>query len=320
MPRIEKTEAKRGAIIAVLLFASFVLSACSTDPSPRTYLDWNLESHQQVAARESAPPVSHHANWPDATYYTVVVRPNDNAGTVAARYDVSESAVRRMNNIGPHDAVHAGDVLRIPPGSGRTREIVLSEASSAKIYAQPRDADYVEEHPLAAPIAAPAPVRAPHPVVPRVAATPRAPEDQQVSYEPPPSGDTHFIWPVAGHVISGFGVSANGERNDGVNIATAEGAPVRAVAAGTVTYAGNELRQYGNLIIIKHSNGYITVYAHEASIGVKKGDQVNQGQVIGAAGATGGVEQPELHFEVRYNTKPVNPRPLLSETVARASS
>ena len=114
--------------------------------------------------------------------------------------------------------------------------------------------------------------------------------------------------------------STSGERNDGINIAASEGAPVRAAAAGTVTYAGNELRQYGNLIIIKHSDGYITVYAHEASIGVNKGDQVSQGQVIGTAGATGGIDQPGVHFEVRYQTKPVNPRPLLSETVARASS
>jgi murein DD-endopeptidase MepM/ murein hydrolase activator NlpD len=312
MQRIEKIETNFAALAAVILFASIALSACTTDPSPRTYLDWNLESHPQIAAREEAAP--HRANWPGATYYTVVVRPGDSVSEIAARYDVAENAVRRMNNIGPRGVIRAGDVLRIPPGSERTREIVLGEVSSPKIYATPRDTDYVEEHPLAAPVAAPP--RAPHPVTPRIA-TPAPKAEEQASYTPP--GDMRFIWPVSGHIVSGFGGS-NGERNDGIDIAAAEGSPVRAAAAGTVTYAGNELRQYGNLIIIKHADGYITVYAHEANIGVKKGDQVGQGQVIGTAGATGGVEQPELHFEVRYNTKPVNPRPLLSETVARASS
>lgn len=312
MPRIEKFETLRTATGAALLFTTLALSACTTDPSPRTYLDWNLESHHQIAARETAPV--HRTNWPGATYYTVVVRPNDSVISVATRYDVSEFAVRRMNNIGPHDAIHAGDVLRIPPGSDRTRELVLSEVSSPKIYATPRDADYVEEHPLAAP----SPARVARAAPQHVAAPAVRKEEDQVSYAPP-SGDTRFAWPLSGHVISSFGTN-NGERNDGIDIAAGEGAPVHAAAAGIVTYAGNELRQYGNLIIIKHSDSYITVYAHEASIGVKKGDSVSQGQVIGTAGSTGGVAQTELHFEVRYQTKPVNPRPLLSETVARASS
>jgi murein DD-endopeptidase MepM/ murein hydrolase activator NlpD len=321
MPRIEKTEAKRGAMIALAMLVSFLLAACSTDPSPRTYLDWHTEggAYHPIAMHERAPPPeAHRSNWPSATYYTVVVRPHDSVSTVASRYDVPESSVRRMNNIGAHDSVHAGDVLRIPPGSERTRETVLREADSRKIYAQPRDTDYVEEHPLSAPIAPPVPVRAAHAVpTPRIA--PRVPDEEQASYEA--SGDMRFVWPVSGgHVISNYGASANGERNDGINIAASEGASIRAAAAGTVTYAGNELRQYGNLIIIKHADGYITVYAHEASIRVNKGDQVSQGQVIGTAGATGGVQQPEVHFEVRYQTKPVNPRPLLSETVARASS
>lgn len=318
MPRIEKTEAKRGAIVALILFASSVLAGCTTDPSPRTYLDWNVRDERAVAARE-APAPTHRANWPGATYYTVVARPNDTVARVAARYDVSESSVRRLNDIGPHDPIHAGDVLRIPPGPGSTRESVLREVGSPRIYAQPHDADYVEEHPLAPPSASAAPVRVARAApAPHIVAVPSHVEDTSSE---PPSGDMHFVWPVSGgHVVSGFGTSADGQRNDGMDIAASEGAPVRAAAAGTVTYAGNELRQYGNLVIIKHADGYITVYAHQASIGVKKGDQVAQGQTIGTAGTTGGAVQPGVHFEVRYDTKPVNPRPLLSETVARASS
>jgi murein DD-endopeptidase MepM/ murein hydrolase activator NlpD len=311
--RIEKIDVMRGAAIALL--AAFALSACTTDPSPRTYLDWRLSEHA-TPRRESAP-VAERANWPGATYYTVVVRPHDTVADIAARYDVRDSAVRRMNNIGPRDSIHAGDVLRIPPGSERTREAVLREADSKRIYAEPRDTDYVEDHPLRAPEPERVAHVAPHVVAP-IAHVPTA-HVEDASFEPS-SGAERFIWPVAGHVSSGFGTDGNGERNDGIDVAASEGAPVRAAAAGTVTYAGNELRRYGNLIIIKHADGYITVYAHEASIDVKKGDHVAQGQTIGTAGTTGGVNSPELHFEVRYQTRPVNPRPLLSQTVARASS
>jgi murein DD-endopeptidase MepM/ murein hydrolase activator NlpD len=313
MPRIEKTEAGRGAAIALAMLVSFLLAGCADDPSPQTYLDWHVRDRHAVALRE-APRVERRSDWPNATYYTVVVRPHDTVASVAARYDVPTSSVRRMNHIGAYDSIRAGDVLRIPPGSARTRETVLREADSRRIYARPHDTDYVEEHPLSAPAAAPVRVArvAPHAIAP-------PPQVEDTSYEPP-SGDVRFVWPVSGRIVSSFGGSADGQRNDGINISASEGEPVRAAAAGTVTYAGNELRQYGNLVIIKHADGYITVYAHEASIGVKKGDLVAQGQQIGTAGATGGVNRPELHFEVRYDTKPVNPRPLLSQTVARASS
>jgi murein DD-endopeptidase MepM/ murein hydrolase activator NlpD len=306
--RIEKIDAMRGAVIALAIFASSALTGCATDPSPHTYLDWST-------AQPEYHPVAQRANWPGATYYTVVVRPHDSVADVAARYDVSESSVRRMNDIAPRDAIHAGDVLRIPPGTGRTRETVLREANSARIYAQPRDTDYVETHVTTAPLG---PVRVARVEPHAIAAPVAAPVSHPV--ETASTGAMHFIWPVEGHVASSFGATTSGERNDGINIAASEGAPIRAAAAGTVTYAGNELRQYGNLVIIKHADGYITVYANEQSIGVTKGQQVAQGQVIGRAGSTGGAEQAELHFEVRYQTRPINPRPLLSEAVARASS
>ena len=120
-----------------------------------------------------------------------------------------------------------------------------------------------------------------------------------------------FVWPVSGDVISGFGATGNGQRNDGINIATASGTPIHAAAAGTVTYSGNELKDYGNLVLIKHDGGYVTAYAHADKLIVNRGDYVAKGQVIGYAGSTGDVTQPQLHFEIRHDTQPVNPRPLL---------
>ncbi len=126
-----------------------------------------------------------------------------------------------------------------------------------------------------------------------------------------------FVWPVQGKVISDFGANDTGGRNDGINIATAMDAPIRAAAGGTVTYAGSELKDYGNLVLIKHADGYVTAYAHADRLLVSRGETVKAGQIIGYAGQTGNVTGPQLHFEIRRDTKPVNPNPLL---VASAKS
>ena len=125
------------------------------------------------------------------------------------------------------------------------------------------------------------------------------------------SGSVAFGWPVDGPVISPFGATSGGARNDGINIAAASGTPIHAAAGGTVTYAGDELKDYGNLLLIKHADGYVTAYAHADRLIVGKGDVVTKGQVIGYAGKTGDVTSPQLHFEIRHDTTPVNPSSLL---------
>ena len=125
-----------------------------------------------------------------------------------------------------------------------------------------------------------------------------------------------FVWPISGRVISDFGATANGGKNDGINIAVAWGTPIHASAAGTVTYAGSDLKNYGNLALVKHSGGYTTAYAHAERLAVSKGDFVTRGQVIGYAGQTGDVSTPQLHFEIRSATTPVNPRSYLSSNTA----
>jgi murein DD-endopeptidase MepM/ murein hydrolase activator NlpD len=125
-----------------------------------------------------------------------------------------------------------------------------------------------------------------------------------------------FAWPVSGPVISEFGTDRNGERNDGINISAPMDTPIHAAASGTVTYSGDELKAYGNLILIRHEDGYVTAYAHADKILVNRGQAVTKGQVIGYSGSTGDVTSPQLHFEIRRDTKPVDPKPLL---VARNS-
>jgi murein DD-endopeptidase MepM/ murein hydrolase activator NlpD len=121
-----------------------------------------------------------------------------------------------------------------------------------------------------------------------------------------------FRWPVRGKVITAYGAKANGKSNDGINLAVPEGTPVKAADDGIVTYSGNELKSYGNLILIKHPNGYVTAYAHASELLVKRGDTIKRGQVIAKSGQSGEVQSPQLHFEIRKGQSPVDPLQFLN--------
>lgn len=121
----------------------------------------------------------------------------------------------------------------------------------------------------------------------------------------------HLEWPLTGRVLSAFGPKPGGRFNDGVNIAAVAGTPVRAAADGTVAYAGNGVAAFGGLILLRHSGGWLTAYAHCEALLVAKGDTVRAGQLIAKAGATGEVDEPQLHFEVRRGRTPVDPLRLL---------
>jgi murein DD-endopeptidase MepM/ murein hydrolase activator NlpD len=238
--------------------------------------------------------------WPRPTFYTVVARPGETLPHLAARYGVSAAAVARLNHVDERAVLATGKVLRIPADSPDTRKAVLSESldETAPNYAPPPKtfgaSRSTRTHQTGAATVTGQRVEA--------AAT-----DHDAGA---PSG--RFAWPVRGRVISAFGPAGNGERNDGINIAAMLGAPIHAAAAGTVTYAGDELKDYGNLILITHQGGYVTAYAHVQTLMVTRGDHVDKGQIIGTAGETGGVDRPQLHFEIREGITPVNPVQLLA--------
>jgi murein DD-endopeptidase MepM/ murein hydrolase activator NlpD len=181
--------------------------------------------------------------------------------------------------------------------------------------------------PPAAYTPAPAPYAPPTaaPYAPPATTAPYTPRPAAPAYAPPPSnvpggvgealagptdaqvaaaGRGRFVWPTRGNMISGFGAKPGGQRNDGMDIAAPAGTPVAAAANGDVVYAGNLVPGFGNLVLIKHDDGWVTAYAHLASASVKIKDHVTQGMQIGTVGTSGGVEQPQLHFEVRYATSP----------------
>lgn len=148
---------------------------------------------------------------------------------------------------------------------------------------------------------------------PKVTAVPKADPEPTTTASLPKVEDAgekaDFRWPARGRVIAGF--SGRGG-NEGINIAVPEGTPVKAAEGGTVAYAGSELKGYGNLVLIRHPNGYVSAYAHNGELKVKRGDAVKRGQVVANSGQTGNVSSPQLHFELRKGSAPVDPTPYLN--------
>lgn len=147
----------------------------------------------------------------------------------------------------------------------------------------------------------------------------------------PPRGKRNFLKPVQGKVLSAFGPKADGLHNDGINIAAARGTPVRAAENGVVVYVGTELHSFGNLLLIKHADGWISAYGHTDKPLVKRGDTVKRGEPVAKVGKSGNVNAPQLHFELRRGTRAVDPTryltshllkkrmPVLAERLAEAS-
>lgn len=225
-----------------------------------------------------------------------VVAPGDTLFSLGRRFGVKPANIAAANGLPSVETIKVGQRLAIPaPGA----------AVAAPVQA-PRPT--VTASLPAAPVQAAAPVRpAPGPTAYVPPATAPAPESKPAAPSPQTSGTPQFQWPARGRVIATFGRKPNGEHNDGINLAVPQGAEVRAASDGTVAYAGSELRGYGNLILIRHENDYVTAYAHNSEILVSRGDRITKGQVIARAGQTGAVTSPQLHFEIRQGSRPIDP-------------
>ncbi|EJW12189.1 Peptidase M23B [Rhodovulum sp. PH10] len=257
-----------------------------------------------------------------------VVAPGETLIGIARRYKVPLRDLARANNLAPHTMVKMGDTLVIP-GRGGGRQAMVRPPEPA-----PAAAPAPVAAPTPTPAPAPAPVRqaearpAPAPAAPPPASAAR-PEPQRntqvASLEPAATarkitpveeaveedraernGALAFRWPVRGRVITRFGRN-NGQQNDGINLAVPEGTAVRAAEDGVVAYAGSELKGYGNLVLIRHADGFVTAYANNSELMVKRNDKVRRGQVIAKSGQTGNVTSPQLHFEIRKGAAPIDP-------------
>lgn len=217
---------------------------------------------------------------------TYRVRRGDTLYSVATRHNMTVSRLARLNDIRAPYTIHHGQVLKLSSWGD-------TETSSPTVSAQKTPT--TKPASKTTKVATETPRRAKNPNAFR--GTAQVPKAQ--------AGKT-FAWPVKGQIVSDFGSG-----NDGINIAGPAGTAVKAADAGTVAYAGNELKGYGHLILIKHPGGWITAYAHNRKLLVKKNDSVKKGQKIAEMGDTGHVKTPQLHFEIRYKAKVVNPRTYL---------
>jgi len=241
----------------------------------------------------AGPPQSGLA--PTAAVHVVV--PGETLHSIARLYHKPVLVLAKANNIPPDTQLRIGARIVIPGGGSAT---------------------------LAAPAAPRAEALGPAPVNQNLA-TADSPHSARVVTQAAPASQegplktvepvgalASFRWPVRGRVIAGFGPQPNGLQNDGINLAVPEGTPVKAADDGVVAYAGNELKGYGNLVLVRHSNGFVTAYAHASELLVKKGDVVKRGQVIAKSGQTGTVTSPQLHFEIRKGSVPVDPAQYLN--------
>ena len=129
---------------------------------------------------------------------------------------------------------------------------------------------------------------------------------------PRPTDGLGFIWPAKGALVERFGLVSSGVQNDGINIAGTAGDAVRAAYDGEIAFVGSGLKSFGNMVLIKHKDGWITAYAHLGEIAVKEGDRIRKGAPIGTMGQSGKVQNPQLHFQLRKSRTPVDPVPYLS--------
>lgn len=231
----------------------------------------------------------------------IQVRKNDTLYSLAKRYDTSVQELIRTNKIADPTELQTGQDLTLP-----------KPIKVPKIYADkmPSDSDRIVQKPKS-PSQNKKQIVKTSKQTTQIRTKPSQPKMKKLDKPFVAKGSVRFAWPLKGNVLSSFGAKGGGVKNDGINIGAEKGTLIRASEAGIVVYAGNELKGYGNLLLLRHEKGFMTAYAHADTLKVSVGQVVAQGEVIATVGTTGGVQKPQLHFEIRRKTKPVDPKKYL---------
>ena len=310
-----------GLLKSVLVCAFIALPACAVDitdtsryevrnspvpvPPPRI----KPQRPESVAAAQSKPRPKPQAAKPGAI--TVTVARGDTVYALSRRYGASPRAIIESNGLRAPFTLRPGQRLRIPAArihivrAGET-SYGISRRYGVDLAVLTRSNGIRPPYTLAIGQELKIPGRA-------VAAAETKPAPAApMSSAPPPRSGRGFAWPADGPVISRFGPKPGGLHNDGINIKVPRGASVRAADAGIVAYAGDELEGFGNLILLRHAGGWVTAYAHNDRILVRRGERVERGQVVARAGTTGNAIEPQLHFEIRKGVRAVDPLRYLS--------
>ena len=300
----------------------------SKKPLTRTGQTQTAAAATSPVAPAMAPPSAAVLAKYDGTY---TVKKGDSLYALAIQMKVPMTELQQVNGIADVRKVRPGAILKVPSSSAIARA-----PSSASVAAATTDAAAKVPPAVVASEAARTVPSTTQPVVinaKKVAAidmtrvdTSAAEPVAGAAVEPVNKGAQaaaagsaagsavgKLRWPAKGKVIGQFGPRPDGTHNDGVNLSVPLGTEVHAAEAGTVAYAGSELKGYGNLILVRHDNGWITAYAHNEELLAKRGDKVKRGQVLAKAGKSGQVDQPQVHFELRQGSKPVDPTPFMEK-------
>src|SRR5262245_3211134 len=302
---IDAIARRHGVPASVIIQANNITPPATIYPGQRLVIPRYNASPVAAAAPAPAvrPPVSTPAPVPAAAASAApsavgaagvhVVAAGDTLSKIARHYHKPVSEIIKANNIQANATLTVGDRLVIPGAAAPAAK------PSAAAPAKPAVSAVVNQNEPAqsASVVAPAPDSLDKDAAKLAEGTGALPK---------------FRWPANGRIIAGYGPTTNGQQNDGINIALPENTPVKAAEDGVVAYAGNELKGYGNLVLVRHPNGYVTAYAHAKELLVKRGDQVKRGQVIARSGQTGNVNAPQLHFEIRKGASPLDPTRFLN--------
>ncbi|MCK1618262.1 peptidoglycan DD-metalloendopeptidase family protein [Bradyrhizobium sp. 159] len=277
-----------------------IIPHAATAASPAPAMAPVVAPAAKPVAVVAAPPSMHFVNR------------GDTLASIARKNHISAAELARANGLDPSAKLKLGTKLTVP---GAKTAAVAAPAAAAPVATAPVAGTL---QPVAA---APAPATkmaaAAAPVQSARLAQATANVEEKAAETPAKAADATgalptFRWPVRGKVVTSYGAKTNGKSNDGINLAVPEGTPVKAAEDGVVAYSGNELKGYGNLVLVRHSNGYVTAYAHASELLVKRGDTIKRGQIIAKSGQSGEVASPQLHFEIRKGSSPVDPLQFLN--------
>jgi len=239
----------------------------------------------QNAVAATAPQTQGQAAAASASAGSYTVQSGDTLSAISRRTGASIEAIKRTNGM-ESDIVRIGQTLIIP-GASAAPASVAAGANVDPIVTSSVTPSQASE--------------------PESAPSVRTIDETSTARAPDATGVASMRWPARGRIISGFGSNSGGRPNDGIDISVPKGTAVKAAENGVVIYAGDGLKEFGKTVLVRHSDGYVTVYGHLDSISVSRGADVSRGQTLGASGMTGNARQPQLHFEVRKDTKPVDP-------------
>ncbi|MBY0531038.1 MAG: LysM peptidoglycan-binding domain-containing M23 family metallopeptidase [Xanthobacteraceae bacterium] len=269
----------------VILKANNLQSASMIQPGQRLVIPVRRTANLPMLQTAPAPANMHTTAAGDTIY------------SLSRKYKVTPQAIANANNLTLSTQLKIGQQVKIPA----TAPIANTPAAQQKQNVQTVPQTPTQQVAQNENVPAPENVGVVRPNVPPVTNDTRA-----------PNAAPTFHWPVRGRILSAYGKKPNGQQNDGINVSVPDGTPIRASEDGVVAYAGNELKGFGNLVLIRHADNWVTAYAHLGTIDVKKDQKVKRGEIIARAGQTGGVTSPQLHFEIRKGSNPVDPEKHLS--------